>query len=207
MLGMQRVIAVLHRDIRFHALRFFIVVLILGAGHSIQADPIVVGGNWYEFEYGVFCSGPSCPAIGCLNGPLSCIPSPSGNSQFAPNPPWTFTLLGAGFITVTDAALSGDVFDVFDFGVLIGSTPNVPIAGTICGVDPVPCSMDPNVSHGVFSLTAGPHSITISERGGLCCVGYFRVDETIPEPTTLLLLVSGLGGAISLAVRKRKPKG
>jgi PEP-CTERM motif len=205
---MQRVINFINRDIRLRALRLFMVLLILGAvsgaAPSIKADPVVVG-TWYEFQREPFCLGPFCPTASCTpstTGP-NCIPSPSGNGQFAPNPPWTFTLLGPGTITVTDVAQSGDAFDVFDFGIFIGSTPNVPIAGTICGGDPVPCSLDPLVSHAVFSLMAGPHSITIFERNGRCCVGYFRVDE-VPEPTALLLLASGLGGGIGLARRKRK---
>lgn len=209
MRSMQRLINFINRDMKLRALRLLMVLLlvgtVVGAAPSIKADPIEVG-IWYEFQRAPFCSGPFCPTASCTfssSGP-NCIPSPSGNSVFAPNPPWTFTLLGPGIITVTDAAQSGDAFDIFDFGILIGSTPNVPIAGTICGADPVPCSLDPLVSHGVFSLTAGPHSITIVERIGRCCVGYFRVDE-VPEPTTLLLLASGLGGAISLARRKRKP--
>lgn len=210
MRGMQRVIDFINRDVRPRGLRLFMVVVMLGvvvgAAPSIKADPVVVG-QWYEFQRAPFCLGPFCPTASCLpstTGP-NCIPSPTGNSQFAPNPPWTFTLQGPGIITVTDAAQSGDAFDIFDFGTLIGSTPDVPIAGTICGTDPVPCSLDPLVSHGVFSLTAGPHSITIFERNGRCCVGFFRVDE-VPEPTAVLLLATGLGGAIGLVRRKRKTR-
>ena len=186
-------------DTRVIALRVFMAALmlgaVLGAAPSIRADPINIG-TWYEFSYNFF-GDPNAGAC----APLTCIPSPSGNSVFAPNPPWTFTLAGPGLITVTDAALAGDAFDVFDFGVLIGSTPDVPFAGALCGGDPVPCSTDPNTSHGVFSLTAGPHSITIRARVMFCCVGYFRVEE-IPEPMTLLLLATGLGAAIGLVRRK-----
>ena len=203
MFWMQSVIAFLNRDIRFRALRLFMVVLVLGvvlgAAPSIKADPIVAGGNWYEFQF----LGAGSQAFACT---ALCVPSFAGNSQFAPNPPWTFTLLGVGSITVTDAFNRGDAFDVFDFGVLIGSTPSVTAFDT-CGTNPVPCLMDPAVSHGVFSLGVGPHSITIIARdSGGNGAAYFRVDDTIPEPTTLLLLASGLGGAISLARRKRKTK-
>ena len=195
---MQRVIAVLNRNLRFHVLRLFMVVLMLGAvsaaAPSIQADPIVVGGNWYEFQF----LGPGSQGTACV----LCTPSIAGNSQFAPNPPWTFTLSQAGILTVTDAFNIGDSFDVFDFGVLIGSTPPVAQFDT-CGSDPVPCSMNPNVSHAVFSLAVGPHAITIMARDPAIAAGaaYFRVDE-VPDPTTLLLLATGLGGAIS--VRKNR---
>src|SRR5215208_888947 len=108
---MRRVINFLNRDISLRAVRLFMVLLMLGAvfgaAPSLKADPIVVG-NWYEFQREPFCLGPFCPTASCTpssTGP-NCIPSPTGNSQFAPNPPWTFTLLGPGTITVTDAAQS-----------------------------------------------------------------------------------------------------
>ncbi|HJP92384.1 MAG TPA: PEP-CTERM sorting domain-containing protein [Pyrinomonadaceae bacterium] len=204
---MQRVIAFVNREIRFRALKVFMAVLmlgaVLGAAPAIKADPIVPG-NWYEFQFGL---GGISTGVACTHGPGSCIPSPSGNTQFAPDPPWTFSLLGPGFITVTDVALSGDAFNVFDFGVqtgvLVGLTPFVS-SDVNCGLDPVPCSTDPGVSHGVFSLAPGPHSITIISSTGRGGAAYFRVDDTVPEPTTLLLFASGLGGAIGLAGRKRK---
>ena len=183
-------------------LKFLMVALMLGAifgaAPSIRADPVTVGGNWHEFQF--LQSGTQ--AFGCN---ALCTPSFGGNSQFAPNPPWTFTLFGVGSITVTDAFNRGDTFDVFDFGVLIGSTPSVPEFDT-CGTNPVPCSLDPAVSHGTFSLAVGPHSITIFVRNSASGHGaaYFRVDDTIPEPTSLVLLASGLGGAISFARRKAR---
>lgn len=198
MLWTKRV--VLNRHIKFDRLTLFMVVLmfgvIWGAASPIQADPIVVGGNWYEFQF----LGPGSQGTACA----LCTPSIAGNSQFAPNPPWTFTLSQAGVLTVTDAFNIGDSFDVFDFGVLIGSTPPVAVFDT-CGSDPVPCSMNPNVSHAVFSLAIGPHAITIMARAGAIEAGaaYFRVDE-VPEPTTLLLLATGL--AVGVASRKRKTR-
>src|SRR5688500_18769088 len=94
MLGMHKVIAFLNCDIRIRAPRLFMAVLmvggVLGAAPSLRADPITVGA-WYESQYNSF----GCPnAHGCISGPSMCIPSPTANSHFAPNPPWTFTLTG-----------------------------------------------------------------------------------------------------------------
>ena len=74
------------------------------------AAPVSVDGLWQEFEF----TGAGSPAVGCG---LLCVPSSSGNSAFAPAPPWTFdggpTLVK---LTVTDAFDLGDRFEVFDSG-------------------------------------------------------------------------------------------
>ena len=76
MLSRQRVIVVLNRALRSGSLRLFMVVLmlgaVLGAAPSIKADPIVVGGNWYEFQF--FGGGSQGSACGL------CTPSIAGNS-------------------------------------------------------------------------------------------------------------------------------
>lgn len=142
------------------------------------AGPIAVGGSWNEFSFttaGVFAKGcaPADP------GGLGCVPSSSGNSHFVGAPPWTFVAPSDGVtLTVTDAFLKGDIFEVDDKGIPIGNTSAVPMNPATCGSDPVPCLADPTVSHGVFNLGPGAHSITIkavaSPYGG--GAAYFRVD-------------------------------
>jgi hypothetical protein len=80
-------------------------------------------------------------------------------------------------LTVTDAFLKGDAFEVFDSGVSIGTTPAVP-TGSDCGSDPAVCVNDPAVSHRAFNLGPGPHSITIKAVTSPFGAGaaYFRVD-------------------------------
>src|SRR4029450_3325542 len=70
------------------------------------ATPVPVGGLWQEFHF----LGTGSFADAC--GP--CVPSSAGNSAFPPDPPWTFNIGGPGTLTVTDAFVRGDVFEVFD---------------------------------------------------------------------------------------------
>jgi hypothetical protein len=142
------------------------------------AGPIAVGGPWNEFSF----MGAGSFAKGCAPadpGGAGCAPSSSGDSHFAGAPPWTFTAPSDGLtLTVTDAFLKGDSFEVLDMGVPIGTTSAVPTSSTSCGSDPVSCLADPTVSHGVFNLGPGAHSITIRTVTSPFGAGaaYFRVD-------------------------------
>ena len=94
-------------------------------------------------------------------------------------PPWTFTVPSDGAtLTVTDAFQAGDTFQVMDNGNPIGGTSAVPTSGS-CGSDPVPCLADPSVSHGVFNLGPGAHSLTIKMLASPFNTGaaYFRIDN------------------------------
>lgn len=160
-----------------------------GVAGTAQAVPIPVNGPWQEFSF----TGVGVPAAGCRPadpGGTPCVPSVAGNSVFVGAPPWTFNLPQNGFLTVTDAFLYGDSFNIFDFGALIGATPVVAVGGT-CGSNPDICSVDPLSSHTTLALAPGAHAITIvptaSPFGG--GAAYFRV---VPEPESLALVAIGL---------------
>jgi hypothetical protein len=143
--------------------------------------PVPVGGPWIEFAF----TGTGSMATGCSpadpGGP-GCAPSSGGNSVFGGKPPWTFTApSGGAMITVTDAFLRGDQFDVLDNNVLIGTT-SAPVTTGSCGDNPDLCVADPQVSHGVFNVAAGPHSITIRAKASPFGAGaaYFRIDLAPP---------------------------
>ena len=87
---------------------------------DVHAGPVGLR-TWYEFsffEVGILAQG--CPPADPLG--FDCIPSSGTPTVFADPPPWTFTAGSDVVLTVTDAFLHGDGFDVFDFGVLIGAT-------------------------------------------------------------------------------------
>lgn len=116
-------------------------------------------------------------------------------ATFADAPAWTFD--GAAFLTVVDGFLSGDRFDIFDFGVFIGSTSLPGATEADCESDPVVCLATPGMSSGVFALGAGAHSLTMIARESLGGgSGFFRVSAdagAVPEPASLALALGALG--------------
>lgn len=176
------------------------------AAPGSPSAPVPVGGNWLEFLF----TAAGVPATDCAG---SCTPSSGGNSQDAGSPPWTFSAgAGGADLTVVDAFNLGDQFEVFDFGLSMGTT-SAPGSGS-CGSDPVPCLADANASKRVFQLAPGPHSITItpvlSPFGG--GAAYFRVDDaqrfTQAIPTLgavgLGVLVIALALISVLVLRRRR---
>lgn len=149
---------------------------------SASADPVPVGGAvasvgglWQEFSF----AGPGSFGTACVG----CTPSDAGNSEYAPNPPWTFFMPGpkAGNLTVVDAFLIGDTFQVYDFGIPLGMTSAVPASGN-CGSDPEDCLWI--ASTRVYLMAPGFHSITIQAVDSPFGSGaaYFRVRQPSCPP-------------------------
>jgi hypothetical protein len=103
--------------------------------------------------------------------------------------PFTFSSSRPVLVKLTDAACRGDQFELFDFGVSIGTTPAVPVDQVgECDpfiTDPDIAFQDPSYSHGSFALGPGSHSITIvaiTNPFG-AGTGFIRVDF-LPLPTS-----------------------
>ncbi|MGJ5819544.1 beta-propeller fold lactonase family protein [Paludibaculum fermentans] len=185
-------------DVVRRSARAVFCVLVFSLMLAMHASASVITfGTYQEFGFtdaGVQATGcdPADPA-----GPF-CIESSGTVIVLLGSVPWTFTApAGGAVLTVTDAFLSGDRFEIFDFGTSVGLT-SVPVDNIDCGDDPVPCLATPGVSSGVFNLAAGNHSLTItptiSNGGGS---GYLFVDapttSNVPEPDSWVLLCLGLG--------------
>lgn len=149
-----------------------------------SAVAVSPNGPWYEFMF----NGVGVDAIACTG---ICTPSLGLNSVYAPDAPWTFDCPAGGcWLTVTDAFLNGDVFEVFDGGNPIGITSDVLDEGTCVPdeTDPEDCLLDPLSSSEMFALGAGAHSITIKPTYQVTPgAAYFKI-ETHSSPVAGELL-------------------
>jgi hypothetical protein len=178
-----------------------LVFAVLGACPPSEAVPVSTG-EWLEFSWTGVAGATGCSPADPAG--LGCAPSSAGNSSFVGAPPWTFASTGPTKLTVTDAFDAIDRFFALDNAVPLGPTSAISSNPPhFCGSDPVPCLSDPLVSHGIFTLGPGAHSVQLiqilNESSG---AGYFRLDP-VPEPTTLLLFGTTAAG-LGLATRWKR---
>lgn len=96
-----------------------------------------------------------------------------------PDGPFTFTTTGNACVSVTDAFLKSDEYEVFDFGQSLGTTsPGVPDDGN-SQTDPDSAFADPEYSSGTFAVGTGSHSIDVQRTVGLpgLAAAFIRADS------------------------------
>lgn len=132
-----------------------------------------------------------------------CIPGFETPTQNLDAPPWTFTFGRISTLTIVDAFLSGDRFEVFNFGVSLGVT-SLPAADADCGDDPLACLAEPGMSRLKVTLPPGSYSLTLSTVAAPngSGSGYLHVAEA-PEPSTVSLAGAVLFVLASLVRRKK----
>jgi|SRR5579863_1344308 len=179
------------------------LVLLMLFPAAAYSESLLATNQWYEFSFtsaGVEALG--CYPVDMSPDALNCIASSAGNSVFAPTPSWDFALDSPAILTVTDAFLHGDSFDVYNDDELLFSTPNVAADGNGCGSNPVMCLDDMASSHASFTLDPGDYSITIfPDAIGDAGAAYFEVVTPEPDLWPVLLLCGFV--LCAPAVRKR----
>lgn len=126
---------------------------------------------------------------------------------------FTFTIADGfvGQLTVVDASMAGDTFEVFGNGQLLGATSSVPLqvygSAPDVGYDYDAALLNSTFSRGVFTLGAGSYSVTgalaqslmIDDgMGGLsplnATAGAIKLSvSAVPEPSSLALVFAALG--------------
>lgn len=126
---------------------------------------------------------------------------------------FTFTIADGfvGQLTVVDASMAGDTFEVFGNGQLLGATSSVPLQvygdAPDVGYDYDAALLNSTFSRGVFTLGAGSYSVTgalaqslmIDDgMGGLsplnATAGAIKLSvSAVPEPSSLALVFAALG--------------
>jgi hypothetical protein len=182
----------------------WLITLVLAAVPA-YADLIAVDGTWHEFQFELAGSF----TFSCGGG--GCDPTVTPVAEETSSPPWTFS--GPATVTSTDLFQRGDQFALFDNAALVGDT-SVPVndGATTCpggGNNILGCLSDPTYSHGLFTLGAGAHSLTIEDvqnaSGTTGGAAVFQV-SAVPEVSSVSLLGSVLVALSALRLRRRCTK-
>ena len=149
---------------------------------AAQAAPLTLDAGWTQFQF--------------------------GSTTWADN--FTFSLSSSAYLYVTDAFLSGDMFEVFSSGASLGQTSLVPDgAGFDIGNDFDAAFASADFSSAVFMLGAGVYDIsgTVIQSAAGTSGGGAGIQivsaPAVPVPAAGLLLLSAFGGVAAMRRRKK----
>lgn len=167
-------------------LLFQVPVLAIGLVMQIpetQATEAPLDGSW------VTLIGPEVPSL----------PPPDSPSPYTfPGGPWTMSFTGMVKLTVTDWLAAGDLFQVYNYNILLGTGSSVPLSGAYA-TTPDQALGNPKFSQNTWFLPAGDYSLSF--RSSKFAPTYsngtiaFKVERVVPESgNTLYLLGVALAG-------------
>jgi len=177
---------------------------------SISATAAVSpDGTWYEF--GFLDDQNFVKACKQVDGAgfVFCTPSDGTPTQFAPIPAWEFNCPASGcWLTVTDAFLYGDIFEVFDNNISINEfNSGTNHAWFFHQADGTPYSYDQDLADNWSSLAPiiswmTPEVPALRLNSDLRAYAVLQRIVSVPEPPNLALVVLGLIG-LGFAYRKK----
>ena len=176
-------------------------------GRFLTADTALLGG---AFEQLGVCQDITMGIFEDTEGNIFDVPL-FGSPGTAP---WTFTVgnLGAT-LTIVDLQISGDQFELFDGGQLLGRTSDPDLGIEDCNFDDpdgtlgaLECVLaSPAYSKGEFDLVAGDHGISGMHLGSInfgdfAFIVRNNVENNVPAPAGIALFALALAG---IALRRR----
>lgn len=193
---------------------FFKSALLTGLAASAftahaTSTPLSADGQWQAFGVDSFSA---------VSGATEWIDNDYTNSTgYGTSLDFNFTIADGfvGQLTVVDASMAGDVFNVFNHGTLLGATSSVPVqlygSAADIGDDHDAALLSSAFSRGVFTLGAGSYSISgvltqslmlDDGAGGLSPLnatsGALKLSvSAVPEPSSLVFAVLGLAWLVS----------
>ena len=165
-------------------LTFLILAIGLVAPKTQAAQPMPLDGTWVKIT-------------GIDNTPVPYI---------FPGGPWILSLSESFRLTVTDWQYAGDIFEVYDNDILLGSTSSIPVSGAYAA-EPDLALGNSRFSQNSWVLAPGAHSITIKVTQlapNFTDSSVAFKAERIPDGgTTLLLLGVALSGIAGFRAKGR----
>ena len=121
--------------------------------------------------------------------------------------PYVYNLAAPAMFRITDQFLPGDVYSVYDFGVLILTTA---FNGAQVSVSPIGDPLGDSgwtratLSHGAVLLAAGAHDLTVQGNNGAHALpaGFFDRIDSVPDGGTTALMLGGACLGVTLLRRR-----